>query len=250
MGGHQNKIGIDLPGHPDNLFIHPALGNDMLHGHLFGDNVHEFLAPCIYEGEGEMLGLAFFKSLVKHHGRQYFEPIGKALQQAGIKQPNLANPAHAWALREPLGKYTKWWLARRVQRRTRTNWPPIDASLRRHADFAADFLHNAALETSNAMRKYQLKLADRQCRMAEISDRIQTAVVILCTSLYAGHHADELVKDAGEVLATQFTNRLLGRRPSDAYLKRVTKLGAALAEREFPGTGEIEVPPILMSYAP
>ena len=27
--------------------------------------VHEFLAPCIYEGEGEMLGMAFFKSLVK-----------------------------------------------------------------------------------------------------------------------------------------------------------------------------------------
>jgi len=24
-----------------------------------GDNVHEYLAPCIYEGEGEMLGLAF-----------------------------------------------------------------------------------------------------------------------------------------------------------------------------------------------
>ena len=29
-----------------------------LHGHLFGDNVHEFLAPWIYEGEGEMLGMA------------------------------------------------------------------------------------------------------------------------------------------------------------------------------------------------
>ena len=35
-------------------------GRSFLHGHLFGDNVHEFLAPCIYEGEGEMLGLALF----------------------------------------------------------------------------------------------------------------------------------------------------------------------------------------------
>ena len=28
-------------------------GRAFLHGHMFGDNVHEFLAPCIYEGEGE-----------------------------------------------------------------------------------------------------------------------------------------------------------------------------------------------------
>jgi len=40
-------------------------GRSFLHGHLFGDNVHEYLAPCIYEGEGEMLSMAFFKSLVK-----------------------------------------------------------------------------------------------------------------------------------------------------------------------------------------
>ena len=40
-------------------------GRSFLEGHMFGDNVHEFLAPCIYEGEGEMLGMAFFKSLVK-----------------------------------------------------------------------------------------------------------------------------------------------------------------------------------------
>ena len=73
-------------------------GRAFLHGHVFGDNVHEFLAPCIYEGEGEMLGMAFFKSLVKQHGTQFFEPIGKTLAAAGIKKPNLLNLAHAWAL--------------------------------------------------------------------------------------------------------------------------------------------------------
>ena len=60
---------------------------------MFGDNVHEFLAPCIYEGEGEMLGMAFFKSLVKHHGKQFFEPIGRTLHERGIAKPNMANPA-------------------------------------------------------------------------------------------------------------------------------------------------------------
>ena len=65
------------------LFMKTHGGRSFLHGHLFGDNVHEYLAPCIYEGEGEMLGMAFFKSLIKEHGKTFFEPIGKALQAAG-----------------------------------------------------------------------------------------------------------------------------------------------------------------------
>ena len=74
-----------------------------LQGHLFGDNVYDFLAPCIYEGEGEILGLAFFKSLVKEHGKAFFEPIGKALQREQIKAFNPLNPMHAWKLRRELG---------------------------------------------------------------------------------------------------------------------------------------------------
>jgi len=38
------------------LYMKTHGGRSFLHGHLFGDNVHEFLAPCIYEGEGEVLG--------------------------------------------------------------------------------------------------------------------------------------------------------------------------------------------------
>ena len=52
-------------------------------GTLFGENVHEYLAPCIYEGEGEMLGMAFFKSLIKEHGKTFFEPVGRVLAGRG-----------------------------------------------------------------------------------------------------------------------------------------------------------------------
>ena len=38
------------------LFMKTHGGRSFLKGHLFGDNVYDFLAPCIYEGEGEMLG--------------------------------------------------------------------------------------------------------------------------------------------------------------------------------------------------
>ena len=75
------------------LFMKTHGGRSFLKGHLFGDNVYDFLAPCIYEGEGEMLGMAFFKSLVKEHGKQFFEPIGKALQQHSIEDAQPAQPA-------------------------------------------------------------------------------------------------------------------------------------------------------------
>src|SRR5262249_50186967 len=39
------------------LFMKTHGGRSFLKGHGFGDNVYDFLAPCIYEGEGEMLGL-------------------------------------------------------------------------------------------------------------------------------------------------------------------------------------------------
>ena len=83
-------------------------GRAFLHGHLFGDQVHEFLAPCIYEGEGEMLGMAFLKSLVKEHGKRFFEPIGRALQATGLRKFNPANPIHLWKLRKALVPYGKW----------------------------------------------------------------------------------------------------------------------------------------------
>ena len=96
------------------LFMKTHGGRSFLHGHLFGDNVHEYLAPCIYEGEGEMLGMAFFKSLVKQHGVQFFEPIGKALQAAGIKQaepgepgPCLGTQGSRWLLTAS-GSWARW----------------------------------------------------------------------------------------------------------------------------------------------
>lgn len=223
-------------------------GRSFLHGHLFGDNVHEFLAPCIYEGEGEMLGLALFKSLVKQHGRRYYEPIGKALQAHNIRQPNLMNPVHAWALRGPLFDYAKWWIGHKLQSSHAGPWPELSATMRQHAEFAASFLQSMSFEISATMRTHQLKLADRQCRMAELSSRVQTAVVILCTSLYAGRHENLTIQQCGDVLATSLTNQLLGRRATDRQLRALTGLGAFVAEHSFPGLEVVTPTPILMPY--
>jgi alkylation response protein AidB-like acyl-CoA dehydrogenase len=224
-------------------------GRAFLHGHLFGDNVHEFLAPCIYEGEGEMLGMAFFKSLVKQHGRQYFEPIGRILSAAGIRKPNFLNPLHLWKLKVPLWSYTRWLIGQYFRRR-QCVLPALPRELLAHAQFAADQLARMAREISATLRKHQLKLADRQCRMSELSARAQMLTVILCTALYAGRQNDPLIRAAADNLCRTLTRQYLGRRPSDRDFRDLTELGAAVAEHPDTLAAGITAPPILMPYSP
>ncbi|MCI0334207.1 MAG: acyl-CoA dehydrogenase, partial [Planctomycetes bacterium] len=206
------------------------------------------LAPCIYEGEGEMLGMGFFKSLVKHHGKTYFEPIGKALAAAGIRQPNPLNPSHMWALKDVALPYLKWTVARRVRGVVAPLLPNMPKALREHAEFACERLQRMALEISGTMSRFQLKLADRQCRMAELSQRCQDLITILTTSMYGSRHEEPIVRDAADILCQNLRQKLLGRRPANHYFRRVTELGAAIAEGQFRSIAGVEADAILMPY--
>jgi hypothetical protein len=223
-------------------------GRSFLVGHNFGDNIHEYLAPCIYEGEGEMLALGFFKSLVKHHGKTYFEPIGKALAAAGIRKPNPLNPAHMWALKDVALPYLRWSVARRLRPVATAQLPEMPKGLREHAEFACDRLQRMALEISGTMSRFQLKLADRQCRMAELSQRCQDLITMLTTSLYGARHDDPLVQGAAEIFCESLRQKHLGRRPSNHYFRRTTELGAAIAEGKFRAIAGLEAEEILMPY--
>lgn len=230
------------------LFMKTHGGRAFLHGHIFGDNVHEFLAPCIYEGEGEMLGMAFFKSLVKQHGTQFFEPIGKTLAKLGIRKPNFANPAHLWALKGPLWEYSKWLMAQKTSGKTKAPLPTMPDSLRAHAEFAVNWLNKAGVDISTTMRTHQLALADRQCRMAELSQRVQDAITILCTALYGGRQKDEILQKSADIACQDLTRKLTGQRPSDRYYKSVTKLGKELIDGGFKSFIDFELDEILMAY--
>jgi len=230
------------------LYMKTHGGRSFLEGHLFGDNVHEYLAPCIYEGEGEMLGMGFFKSLVKQHGVQFFEPIGKALQAAGIKRPNPLNPRHAWALRGAVVPYLKWMASQRFVPKTGVQLPEMPDNLRKHADFAAHALQRSPREISRTMSRHQLALADRQCRMSELSSRVQDLVIMLATSLYGARQEDELVRAAADVLCQDLLRKLTGQRPSDRYFRTVTRLGEAIAEGGFKSIAGLHPDEILMPY--
>jgi alkylation response protein AidB-like acyl-CoA dehydrogenase len=230
------------------LFMKTHGGRSFLRGHLFGDNVHDHLAPCIYEGEGEMLGLAFFKSLVKHHGQQFFEPIGKALQQAKIRAFSPRNPIHLWKLRRELGAYTRWSLGQRFRRADRQRVPGMDRRLADHLAYALHQFQRFAPALSATMSKHQLKLADRQCRMAELSQRVQDTVVLLVTTLWAHHQGTPLAVASADILCQDLRRKLTGERPTDSYFRDAGQLADQILAGGFEDLASAPLADILMPY--
>lgn len=225
-------------------------GRAFLHGHPLGDNIHEFLAPCIYEGEGEMLGMAFLKSLVKEHGRRYFEPIGRTLAANGIRRPNFANPAHLWALREPMCNYAGWLALEKLHGPSRPYLPNMPPRLREHVEWAIDGVQRCRFEISAVMRKFQLSLADRQCRISEVSSRVRDFATIVVAGLWSARHSSDVVRAAGEMMCEELVLKLKGRRPSDGYYRRVVELGQAVAADQFVAIAGVHADEILMPYSP
>ena len=231
------------------LYMKTHGGRAFLHGHNFGDNVHEYLAPCIYEGEGEMLGMGFFKSLIKDFGKSYFEPIGRALQAAGIKKPNPLNPSHAWALRNAAMPFVRWRASQQFVGWHHPTLPTMPNFLAEHAQFAAESLQKARLEVASVMFKHQLKMPDRQCRMAELSQRLQDMVTILATASWAARQGNGLVQEAADILCQDLRRKLTGKRPTDQYFRAVTRLGENVADGGFEAIAGIHADDILMPYS-
>jgi len=229
------------------LFMKTHGGRSFLHGHLFGDNVHEYLAPCIYEGEGEMLGMAFFKSLVKAHGQAYFEPLGKALAKHQMTGLNPANPLHIWRLRSELGKYAKWSLNRSVLPRDRQTLPDLAPPLKDHLAFALDGCQKHAVELSSALRTHQLKLADRQCRMGELSQRVQDTITMMVTIQWS-RGKGEIAKLATWVLCEDLRRKLTGQRANDHYFREASRLSDMIVAGGFDELAGVPQQDILMRY--
>jgi len=230
------------------LFMKTHGGRSFLHGHSLGDHIHEYLAPCIYEGESEILGLAFFKSLVKEHGKAFFEPLGKALQAKGMKTFSPANPAHVWKLRGELARYGKWWLGQKFTGSDRQALADMDPRLAGHVQFALSTFQGFPSEISAVLRKHQLKLADRQCRMAELSQRVQDNIVLLVTALWGHRQKSETSRLAADVLCQDLQRKLTGQRPSDAYLRDCMTLADQVIAGRYDALANVPGEAILMRY--
>ena len=230
------------------LFMKTHGGRAFLHGHSLGDNVHEFLAPCIYEGEGEMLGMAFLKSLIKEHGQTFFEPIGRTLAAKQISKPSMTNPAHLWALRKPLKAYAGWQMLEKLHGPSMPFLPELPEGTKKHVEWAIDKIQRSRLEISSTMTKFQLSLADRQCRINELSARVRDLATIIVTGLWSGRQTSEVTQLAGELMCEELATKFRGRRPSDSYYRRICELGDMVANGEFEALTGVPAEEIHMPY--
>lgn len=200
-------------------------GRSFLHGHLLGDNIHEFLAPCIYEGEGSMLGMAFFKSIVKDHGMTYMEPIGKRM--AKLKVRGTPNPYRVLTNLDVFGPYAMWMASQLFGGSPRCN-VKISKDMRPFVNFATNRLGDSATLLSGMMRKYQLKLADRQVAMSNVSQNIQDTITLLVTALWAQKHQNSLKGRAALVLCNELKSKITGKPVNGRAIKQAVLLGETL----------------------
>ncbi len=110
--------------------------------------------------------------------------------------------------------WLKWRMNEMVVGPVRAKLPSMPPSLTELAQFATDHLQRSRLEVDRLMQQHQLKLADRQCSMVELSQRIQSMIVMLTTCLWASKQSDELVKTAAIVLGREIRRNITGKRPT------------------------------------
>ncbi|MBU6453065.1 MAG: acyl-CoA/acyl-ACP dehydrogenase [Cyanobacteria bacterium REEB67] len=221
-------------------------GRSFLKGHVIGDNLHDFLAPMIYEGEGEMLSMAEFKSLVKDHGVKYMGPIATRLGQHGIKGFNPAdaariwNPSKAyqavrtmWILRRELFPIATWIAGAHLRKSDKQQVQGMDPRLARHVAFALKNFRALKIKVNDTMITHQMKLADRQCIMVDLSMEVQRTVTILAAAQYAHGKGDEATILAADVLCQDLTRKIKPGRESASYFRTCVKLGQLVADGKF-----------------
>ncbi len=225
-------------------------GRSFLKGHLVGDNIHDYLAPCIYEGEGQMLSMALFKTLAKDHGMRYMLPVGNHMNGMlkAVKKGQFGSAfTNLGAFLFHGARYALWQASKRLAFRNR-KVNGMDKRLARHVAFAQKMFRRLPLELSSAMVKHQLKLADRQCRINHMSQRVQDTVVLLVTALHAQQVGDEATIRAADVLCQDLTRKLTGAQPSDAYFKACSKLAELVISGQFRQLDGVPETAILRSY--
>jgi hypothetical protein len=105
-----------------------------------------------------------------------------------------------------------------------------------------------AVELSNAMKKHQLKIADRQCRMSELSQRVQDTIVMIVTLMWAHQKKTEIAIASADILCQDLQRKLTGERPSDAYFKAVGELADKIIAGGFEDLAGVPREEIMMKY--
>src|SRR5262249_9805800 len=142
----------------------------------------------------------------------------------------------------------RWSMCRSMLPRDRRTVSNVPSSLTAHLEFAVDQCRRQATDLSTTMRTHQLALSDRQCRMAELSQRVQSTIVMLVTILWAAAQKTEIATQAAWVLCDDLRRALTGARPSDAYFRETGRLADMIEGGGFTDLTGVPVRDILMPY--
>ena len=224
-------------------------GRSFLGGHLIGDNVHDYLAPSIYEGQNDMLSMKFFATLAKDHGVKYLLPIGDAIKE--VKKGKFAS-----GLTKLCGAglaYFGWKTCRKLRSFMPEEECPTIAEvesrrLRKHLKFGVNTCVKLSLEISGAMSKHGAKLADEQSLVVHLSQRVQDCILLIVTALQAAKSGDEGTIAAADILCQDLTRKLTGAQPNAKYFRDCARLADLVMEGKFKPLDGTAESPILRQY--
>ena len=209
-------------------------GRALMDGNLFADEVHELLAPTVFEGENEILTLGFFAALARAHGEDVLQPLTRALAGQGNGDGRGDRVRRAWHARAPLTSYAAWAGRRQVRHAVAGVRHAVPTDLDGLTHLAALTLRDCGLEISSAMRHEGTRLATHQAEAFDLAQRALHATVMLVVSRYGSRTHEPLRRDAAACLAAELGQRLTGTRPTAAHRRLLTTTGAAVAEGAFP----------------
>ena len=191
----------------DALGVHG--GRAFLVGHPLGDSLHDHFAVAVYEGESDLLGLALFKGLSKHH------PLAASRDAAAWQQ---AGSWLAWRVATAAGS-------------ARRDITILDRRLRNHAARARRQLARLAVSIDRAIRRHGRSLAERQLEVGALSAAVRDAASVLAVA----HHADASGDDATLAPADAWCRLTLarsrGRNASVDDLAAVASVGRVASGR-------------------
>jgi hypothetical protein len=124
----------------------------------------------------------------------------------------------------------------------------MPTNLRRYAMQAQSVLSGSSLAISATMRRHQLSLADRQCAISAVSMYLQSAIVMLVTSLYASQSDDELTRAAAEAMCGELERKISGRLPREHDYRQVATVGQRIASQGWNELRDVAAGNILMAY--
>ena len=232
-------------------------GRSFLKGHPFGDNIHDLLAPSIYEGEEDMLSMAFFKSMAKEHGVSRIQPWAEALGPAYNKGEWGEMFLQAASHGKEISSYLAWKaaeIAHAAKEKLLGSRPELTDSMpdnfRGHFRYAASNLQQSALKLDRLMLKYAEKLPERQLVIVNTSRELQKLITICATAAFGSSEEDPNIQLAADVFCLVATETLKGRDPlrSSSYRKSVLKLGKAVYNGEFSPIDGLKTSDIMQPY--